>query len=126
MNNFIGEIIIESLNNPSVLDSISEYIIKERIESRPSETEKIWHIRRYLLPRPIVVKILPMLETSIKHGWYIHFFSKNENELIIIMKNKSFIIHKVKDNSWEKMIEYGETIGCGRRWTENIPIEFPD
>jgi len=91
MNNFIGEIIIESLNDPSSLDSINKYIIKERIEDRPLETEKTWHIRRFSLPRPVVIKTLPILETSLNNGWYIYFFSEHKNELFVIIKKQKQI-----------------------------------
>jgi len=93
----------------------------------PSEPEKVWNIKRYCIPKDNLINILPNLETAFVNGeWYIHFFSENSNELIVILKDKSFFISKEKDDSWNDMIEYGEKVGCGRRWTENIPTSFKE
>ncbi|MCB9027102.1 MAG: hypothetical protein H6625_12335 [Bdellovibrionaceae bacterium] len=125
MENFIGEIILESLNSKSILRPFAPFQIKERIVEMPEEAEKTWHVYRYKIPMQDLTPLLSSLEKGLVNGeWYIHFFSEKNNQLFVVLKNKTFKISKVKDSSWDQMIEYGEKVGCGRRWTENIPVSF--
>ena len=122
---YIGEIILESLENPERIDFIKSYCTKERVEDRPAEKITMWHLKRYEIPYEMVLKLLPVLENNFVNGeWYIHFYSKETNEMYVIFKNRHFLISKYKDASWDEMIAYGEKMGVGRRWTENIPVNF--
>lgn len=120
---FIGEIILESLTNWSCLATIEKYVIKKRVAQMPNESVPVWNIYRYRLPRAEVQSIRPVLESSFVNGeWYIHFFSEVGEELFVIMKGRSFLLPKVRNHEWDEMIQYGESVGVGRRWTESIPV----
>ena len=123
---YIGDIILESLADTSKIDFIQEFCIHERTSERPSEEVKLWHIRRYRLPYDIVLQLVPILENNFVDGaWYIQFYSTEKNELYVMLKGRHFLLPKYRDASWDEMITYGEKIGVGRRWTENIPVDFP-
>jgi hypothetical protein len=119
-NNYICGIIEESLIDQSVLNKIKKYLKKTRIEKRKNEKPSEWHVNEYHLPFSVFEKIKIELETNTKKEWYIHAFNLNINKLIVIFKNKSFEISIKKDQTWNEMIEYGKSVGCGPEWTENI------
>jgi uncharacterized cupin superfamily protein/SAM-dependent methyltransferase len=125
--NLTGEIIVESLHDQSVLDSLECYRIKSRRSEMPDEAVKVWNINRYCLDETALMQAIPVLEQSIgPGGWYIHFYSDVGNKLFVIFKGKHFVISKTKDHTWNEMIDFGESIGVGRRWTETIPVRFTD
>ncbi len=71
------------------------------------------------------MQALPQLEQSIGNGgWYIHFYSDVGDKMFVVFKGKCFVVGKHKDQSWNEMIAYGESIGVERRWTETIPVVF--
>jgi hypothetical protein len=123
--NYIGEIIVESLQNKSVLEFLEPFRIKSRTAEMPQEQVKVWTINRYCLDEQTLAEALPRLEKSIgAGGWYIHFYSDLGNELYVIFKDKHFLVSKRKDSTWDEMIRFGESIGVERRWTETIPVSF--
>ncbi len=126
-NKYIGEIILESLENTARIDFIESYCTKERIADMPAEDVKMWHIKRYNISGEVLLQLIPLLENNFVNGeWYIHFYNIDKNEMYVILKNRHFLISKYKDASWDEMIAYGEKVGVGRRWTENIPVDFSD
>lgn len=123
--NYTGEIIVESLEDRSILTSLETYKIKSRSAEMPNEQVKTWNINRYCIDETALMQVLPHLEQSIgKGGWYIHFYSDLGNKLFVLFKGKHFVVSKHKDQSWDEMIAYGESIGVERGWTENIPVVF--
>lgn len=123
--NYTGEIIVESLEDKSVLTLLETYKIKSRRAEMPNEQVKVWNINRYCLDEAALMQALGQLEQSIgKGGWYIHFYSDLGNKMFVIFKGKYFVVAKHRDQSWNDMISYGESIGVERRWTENIPVVF--
>lgn len=127
MEKFIGEIILESLDNSLELKEFSSFLIKQRIVDMPNEPENVWHVNRYEMPVDKVKELLSRLERNfVNGGWYIHFFSKEGRDLYVTLKDRTFLISKIKDDTWNEMIEYGEKVGCERRWTEKIPIHFTE
>ncbi|MCF7689584.1 MAG: hypothetical protein K9M98_15000 [Cephaloticoccus sp.] len=124
---FLGEIIIESLGEPSCLQTIERFAIKSRTREMPDEKVPFWNIHRYRITRSAILEVAPLIARSFANGeWYVHFFSEQHNELFVIMQGRVFLLPKHRDNSWEEMIAYGETVGVGRRWTQSIPIHLPD
>ena len=71
MENFIGEIILESLKSKSTLNPFAPFQIKERIVEVPEEAEKTWHVYRYKIPIQDLTPLLPPLEKGLASGeWY--------------------------------------------------------
>lgn len=126
-NMYVGEIIRESLVNPASLNAFRDYLVKARTATVENFNPSLWHIERYRMPIEQVKKLIPLLENNIdKNQWYIHFYSETTNEMFVILSGKTFRLPKFKDVSWNEMIQYGERVGVGRRWTENIPVDFED
>jgi len=124
---FLGEVILESLQDPNCLESIEPYLIKTRVCAMPAEKIKTWHVQRYRLPRHRVLAIAQVIAAKFAPGeWYVHFFSEQQNEMVVIMRNRTFRLPKHRDVTWDEMIAYGESVGIGRRWTQSIPINLPD
>lgn len=124
---FLGEIILESLKNPDCLRVIEPFRIKTRRCEMPGEKIAVWNIHRYRLHKDEVLKIIPLIEQGFAKGeWYMHFFSEQQNEMFVIMKGRTFCLPKHRDASWDEMIDYGESVGVGRRWTQAIPLNLPD
>lgn len=74
---YIGDIILESLVDRSVLAEFAVYRIKVRTESRENLIPPLWHIEHYRLSQEQLLKLLPQLAHNINAGaWYIHFYSE--------------------------------------------------
>jgi len=124
---FTGDVIRESLIDPSVLDEFKEYLVKTRTTTVENFVPSLWHIGRYRLPLDQVLKLILRLEKNINNGaWYVHFYSDTTDELYVVLSGRIFKLPKHRDVSWNEMIAYGEKIGVGRRWTEHIPVDFKD
>ncbi len=123
--NYTGEIIVESLQDKSVLDALEPFKIKSRRADLPNEQVKVWNINRYCLDEQTLSEVIPRLEKAVgPGGWYVHFYSDLDNKLYVIFRGKHFIVSKKKDSTWDEMIRFGESIGVERRWTETIPVSF--
>lgn len=122
---YIGEIILESLVDPSVLESVKDFLISKRTANVENFTPSHWNIHRYRMPHHEVLRLLPLVENNLdKNQWYIHFYSESENKMYVTLSGKTFLLPKFLDSSWDEMILYGEKVGVGRRWTETIPVDF--
>lgn len=127
METFLGEIILESLVDASILSPYRQYLVKERIAEEPEETIPLWHIHRYRMPRKEVLEIADKLSKGLVNGeWYVHFFSEQKNDLYVILSKRIFLLPKQRDSSWDEMIRYGESVGIASRWTTSIPVQLPD
>lgn len=122
---YTGEIIRESLRDPSVLDAFAEYRVQARTAIVENFTPSLWHIERYRLPSDQVPSLTAHLVNNINNNqWYVHFYSETTDEMHVVLSGRIFKLPKHRDPSWDEMIAYGESVGVGRRWTENIPVDF--
>lgn len=122
---FVGEIILESLVDPSVLEPFKAFVVSSRTAEVQDFVPSRWHIHRYRMPIDQVKARIPRLENNIdKNQWYIHFYSEDDNQMFVVLSGRTFELPKRKDAAWNEMIAYGEKVGVGRRWTENIPVDF--
>jgi len=113
-------IIEESLGCKDVLFTLKPYLANQRLEEVPGDTVPVWHTNEYHVPDSELLNLLPIFEEQILPTWYIHAF--NEDVLIVVLKGKSFKISREKDDSWNDMIVYGESVEVERRYLENIPL----
>ena len=116
-------IIEESIDDNRILEKAKQFFISQRIEEVPEDTCPIWHTNEYHVLDDDLEDLLPVLEQHIKSTWYIHAF--NDDNLYVILKNKSFRISREKDDSWNQMIEYGVNAAKVERiYLENIPLHI--
>ena len=104
----------------NMFDSLECWLAKQRVEEVPGYTVSVWHINEYHVPDFELPGYLPVLENRALPVWYIYAF--NRDALIVVLKGKSFEISRVKDDSWNEMIEHGESVGVERRYLENISM----
>jgi hypothetical protein len=122
---YTGEIIRESLRDPSVLDAFKSYLVKTRTATVANFTPSLWHVERYRLPLDQVSLLTARLVNNINNDqWYVHFYSETSDEMHVVLSGRIFKLSKHRDRSWDEMIAYGESVGVGRRWTENIPVDL--
>ena len=114
-------IIEESLSDTSILSDMATFLHTSRV-AQPAYEPDEWHIHEYLLPEADLKRLIPELERNIREGWYIHAFNVDAGKLVVILKGRSFALPTERDGSWDEMIAYGESVGCGSRWTANIPL----
>ena len=99
-------IISESLNHQELLNQVfKEYIVNQRIEKVDGDEEEIWYVYEPEIPENVFLNMIEILKYDIKETWYILAF--DEYFLYVIMTGKYFRISKQKDESWNKMLEYG-------------------
>ena len=115
-------IIEESLHDTRILSGISTFLHASRVEKLPDEEPDTWHIHEYHLPETDLERLIPELERSIQEGWYSHAFNVDTRKLYVIFRGKSFLLPTERDDSWDAMISYGESVGCESRWTTSIPL----
>lgn len=94
-----GIIIENSLNNPDVLKTL--------------EVVKTWEDGSWKLHS---VRISAKQASSLSHQladgpWYIHFWKENQNDVLVIFKNKEFWIKFDDKNTWKDALQYGLSLG---------------
>jgi len=115
-------VIEESLENQDTLGILKPFFFSQRIAEVPGDEWPVWHINEYHVPDGKMAKLLPILEQQVKPTAYIHAF--NESELVVTLRGRSFNISPHKDTTWDEMIEYGFSVGVGRDYLENIPLNI--
>jgi hypothetical protein len=113
-------VIEESLENIETVSALKPFFFSQRIEEVPDDTSPIWHINEYHISDEKIVDLLPILEQQVKRTWYIHAF--NDKKLIVVLKEKSFHLSLQRDNTWDEMIAYGQSVDVEKRYLENIPL----
>ncbi len=113
MNNYIGVVIEESLEDKRILKKIK--IIKTVVEKVTQRHEtpwiKQWTLHTVQIPDKDVKKISKDLSESLdsKHEWYIDF--KNKTHHYIIFRNKIFLINRTKKSEYDEATKYGISKG---------------
>jgi hypothetical protein len=115
-------VIEESLGSPRTLAKLLPRLVRLRVEAMPNETPSVWRVNEYLIPHDDLIDVLPWLEADIKEGWYAHAFNIEKDVLYVVLHGRSFKLPTIRDSRWDTMIEYGKTVGCDPKWTENVPL----
>jgi hypothetical protein len=117
---FYGVIILESLLDQSIMDGID--IIKESdVMAPPDDPYPIWSRRLVSISSNKVEKFAELLSLSMKEDFYNHFV--DNKTLIVVFKGRYYVLDKKDKTKWNEMINYGETVRVGSKWTINIPID---
>ncbi|MCL2189712.1 MAG: hypothetical protein FWC16_12115 [Defluviitaleaceae bacterium] len=113
-------VIEESLENAGVLDTLKPFFYSQRLEEVLDDEFPLWHTNEYHVPDENINDLISILEQQVKLTWYVHAF--NDEKLIVIFRGKSFHISPHRDDTWNAMIEYGDTVKVERRYSESIPL----
>lgn len=131
MNNYIGVIIEESLENNSILKDL--HIISTKIEAVTSKHQtpwlKKWTLDTFEVDENEAESTARKLSQALqpKHGWYIDF--RNLYFHFVIFKNKVFKINRSTKSDYEEMVKYGLTVGTPSYQLPNfidLPIDVLD
>jgi len=123
MENFIGCIIKESLEDKSILDDIN--VVSVKVEPATEKHKTPWvrqwtHNKVEIVPNQadeIADKISKALDS--KHNWYADF--KNEKIHYVIFRDKVFKIDRTKEEEYMEATKYGISIGI-----PDYQVDFSD
>jgi len=113
MNNFIGVIIEESLENKNVLQKVR--IVKTKVEQATKKHKtpwiKKWTLHTFEIQENQAENVAEILSESLDsvHSWYADF--KNDKFHYIIFRNKVFKIDRSKPEQYSEVTKYGLTLG---------------
>ena len=128
MDNFLGTIIEESLENKLILKDLK--ILKTEIEKVKKEHKtpylKQWTLHTIEIPFNEIDKFVKKLSISldsIHSDWYADF--KNNSYHYIIFRNKIFKIDRAKPEQYREVVKYGLSLGIPKYQLDFSPnIEY--
>lgn len=100
---YIGLVIKESLDDPSMLDDVTVLGNKVTDEQDPADR---WHMYTIEVTRPFFEKIATHIKPL---RWYAHFY--NEEKMIVIFKDKIFEYAHGDTTSHDAVLQYGLALG---------------
>ncbi len=105
--NFIGEINPDDILDENLLNQIETYKIGWREIESSNKLISQSQIFRYCIDEKTLRELLPNFENSIREtGVSIHFESDLGNKGIAVFKGRNFEISKIRDSSWDPMLEF--------------------
>lgn len=119
MGDFIGCIILESLADQSVMQGVVIEAAKD-CPAPAGDRFSVWHQRLIRGGEGQADSFAGMLARATTEDYYAHYF--NESKLYVVFRNRFFVLPKVKDSSWDEMIDFGKTVGVGAEYTGSIPV----
>jgi len=113
--NYLGTIIVESLENKSVLDDVK--ILSTKIEEVEDEHHtpwlKQWTLHKVEIPekkaQEVAEKISGIIDSSHSHSWYADY--KNDAWHYIIFPHKIFKIVRGDEKGYAEARKYGIALG---------------
>lgn len=123
MDHFVGCLIEESLADPAVVADWAPFA--EKVVAVPDDPDAtVWHVHWYLVGEAVLQERLGALVAAMKPNWYGHFWAGER--LCVILPERHFWLPTIRTAEWDEMIEYGESVGVERRWTERVPTTLPE
>lgn len=119
-DSFLGVVILESLADPSIMQGVT--VLREsNIQAPPDDPYPIWSRRLVRIPACEIEAFAGRLAAAMTQDFYNHFV--DSDRLVVVFKARYFVLDKWDRSQWTQMIEYGETVSVGPRWTRNIPVD---
>lgn len=117
---FLGVIILESLADESIMQETT--VLKEsNIKAPAGDPYPVWSRRLVSVRADGIEDFARRLAGVMKEDFYNHFV--DEKTLVVVFKGQHFVLDKYDKSQWGEMVQYGETVRVGERWTLNIPVE---
>jgi hypothetical protein len=116
---YIGDLLSESLKSPTGWPPLLT-----PFQSCDYQDSHGFTVKRYVVPNEDIETILPQVEQSISAGWYAHFVNKPAGRVYVVFTGKIFPLTLPRNASWEEMMAYGESVGVGREWTTDMPLDM--
>ena len=119
-HDYLGVIILESLNDQSVMEDV--VVLQEAdIQAPPDDPYPVWSRRLVRVPAQEIETVAARLSRVMREDFYNHFVDKRT--LVVVFKGRYFILDKQDRSTWTDMVQYGETVRVGPQWTQNIPVD---
>ncbi len=99
---YTGIIVEESLDDNRLLNELN--VRKIRITGHTNPADR-WHMYEV----DVTKEEIQELSKHIIGDWYMHFWK--ETDVIAIFKNKVFEFNYENKNTWNKVLEYGRSLG---------------
>lgn len=123
MRLFLGCVIRESLLDSFPLTGWEP--IAERVFEMPDDPDaQVWHVAWFQVNEEALRERIPALAGATKPHWYAHFWEGDD--LCVLLAGEAFWAQVSDRSTWQPFMEYGDTVGVERRWTERIPTQAPD
>ena len=117
---YFGVIILESLTDLSIMGEV-EVLRESDIKAPPGDPYPVWSRRLVRIEAEKMIPFARKLASLMKEDFYNHFV--DEKKLVVVFKDRYFLLDKHDQSSWGEMIAYGETVRVGKQWTTRIPVE---
>jgi hypothetical protein len=101
-----GILIEESLDDNRYINNIEVLYAKVTHEDNPKDR---WHIYYSFL----FIDEIAKMHAHLKKGWFMHFWKGNK--LIVLFKDKKFLLNLKDKSSWEEAIKYGLSQGIPKK-----------
>ncbi len=119
---YVGCIILESLDTCEPLRDLEP--IARRVFNMPTDPDaSTWDVCWFRLDEAALLARLPSLAAAMRPHWYAHFW--RGDDLCVVLHGRIFWARCSDKDTWQDFIAYGEAVGLGRKWTENIPTRLP-
>jgi len=113
MNNYLGVIIKESLDNKAVLEKIKvvSTVVQKVIDRHKTPWLKEWTLHTIEIPEDQALSLAEEISRSLDkdHAWYADF--KNSTWHYIVFLNKIFFIDQSNQSQYNQAKEYGLSLG---------------
>lgn len=94
-----GTIIENSLNDKSVL---------ERLTILKSWTSGSWKLHQVSLSKEEALSFSEYLTSG---PWYVHFWEEETDEVIVVFRDKTFVIKHSDKSTWVEAVQHGIALG---------------
>jgi hypothetical protein len=94
-----GTVVENSLKDTSILEQLT---VEKRWESDD------WALDSVLVREDQILALAASLDDG---PWYIHLWQEGQDDVVVIFKDKTFIIKRSNISTWADAVAYGKSIG---------------
>ncbi|MFA6476465.1 MAG: hypothetical protein WCV68_03585 [Candidatus Paceibacterota bacterium] len=96
------------LKGTIVENSLSDKEILNHLKIEKTYNSEDWILHDVWVEENQVAGLAKSLDSG---PWYIHLWEPGKDEIIVIFKDKTFIIKQSDKSTWSETIAYGQSIG---------------
>lgn len=89
-------------------NSLSDTSILQNLDISRSWKDGDWKLHEVSVSKEQVLDLQNYLADG---PWYVHFWEKGSDDVLVVFKNKSFEIKFSDKSTWTPALEHGESIG---------------
>lgn len=89
-------------------NSLSDTSILQKLDISRSWEDGSWKLHEVNVSKEQALALANYLADG---PWYVHFWEKGSDDVLMVFKNKTFEIKFSDKNTWTPALEHGESIG---------------